>query len=38
MNKIEERMIYDLTKNFILTETRNLRIAGAKMITQSRMI
>jgi hypothetical protein len=38
MNKIEERMTYDPTKNFILTETRNLRIAGTKMITQSRMI
>jgi hypothetical protein len=29
---------YDPTKNFILTETRNLRIAEAKIITYSRKI
>jgi hypothetical protein len=38
MDTIDERMTCDPTKNFILTETRNLRIAGAKMITHSRKI
>jgi hypothetical protein len=38
MDKIDERMTCYPTKKFILTETKNLRIAGAKMITQSRKI
>jgi hypothetical protein len=38
MDYIDERMTCDSTKDFILAETRNLRIAGAKMITQSRKI
>jgi len=38
MDKIDEIMTYDPTRNFILTETRNLKIAGAKIIVQSRKI
>jgi hypothetical protein len=38
MDNIDERMAYDPTKNFILTEKRNLKIAGAKIIRHSRKI